>query len=135
MAAEKIIYSLLSNGTTSAITTEISPRQQDITRDNRNPYVVYYRNQTMPNHTKTTTSVIDEEVYIVECYAMTHHEAAALADAVRSDLDRAPATTYSGVVLNGSSFRNQTDGDYDDKTQLFMIECEFAFRISRAGTI
>jgi len=135
MAAERIIYTLLSTGATSAITTEISPRQQDITRDNRNPYVVYYRNQTLPNQTKTSTSVIDEEVYIVECYAITHHDAAALADAVRSDLDRAQATSYGGVQLNGSSFRNQTDGDYDDKTELFMVECEFAFRITRSGTI
>jgi hypothetical protein len=96
---------------------------------------VYYRNQTLPSQTKTSTSLIDEEVYIIECYAMTHHAAMELADAVRQDLDRAPAQLYGNVLLNGSSFRNQTDAAFDDKTELFDIELEIVMRVSRSGNI
>lgn len=131
----KIIYARLTSGATAQITTEISPKQQHQTRNNREPYVVYYRNQTIPNHTKNTTSVIDEQVWIVECYALTYDKAVELAEAVREDLDRATVGTYSGVVLNGSSFRNQTDPEFDDKTELFDCEVEFSIRVARAGTL
>ena len=135
MAAERIIYSRLTTGATADITTDVSPRLLDPTRNSAQPYVVYYRDQTNPNQTKTTTSVIDEETYTLECYATTHHDALSLAEAVRSDLDRAPAVLYGDVQLNGSSFRAQTDADWDDKTQNYCIEVEIVFRISRTGTI
>lgn len=136
MNGSKIIFSRLSNGATAAITSNrITPRQQFITYDNRQPYVVFYRNQTTPNATKTTTSVIDEQVFIIECYASTYDLANNLAEAVRTDLDRAPATVYSGVTLNGSSFLNQTEPVWDDKSELFDCEVEVRLRVSRFGTI
>lgn len=134
----KVIYQRLSTGATAQITTEIAPKQQRQERDNRNPYVVYYRNQTTPNHTKNTTSVIDEQVWIVECYALTYDAAVALAEAVRSDIDRAPYGNYGSAPqasLNGSHFRNQTDPEFDDKTELFDCEVEFVLRLQRAGTL
>jgi hypothetical protein len=132
MAAEQIIFSQLTNGATGALVSDrVSPRQQFITQNNRAPYVVYYRNQTLPANTKTSTSAVDEEVYILECYALTHHDALAVAEAVRSDLDRVTPGTYSGVILNGSHFRNQTDVGFDDKTELFDVEVEIVMRVTR----
>jgi hypothetical protein len=132
MAAEQIIFSQLTNGATGALVSDrVSPRQQFITQNNRAPYVVYYRNQTLPSNTKTSTSAVDEEVYILECYALTHHDTLAVAEAVRSDLDRVTPGTYSGVILNGSHFRNQTDVGFDDKTELFDVEVEIVMRVTR----
>jgi hypothetical protein len=140
-SGQKVIYSRLVNGQTgtlcgsTASEPRIAPLQQFITSSNRTPYVVYFRNQTIPNHTKNTTSVIDEEVYIIQCYALTYDGCVELAEAVRADLDRAPVGIYAGVTLNGSFFRNQTDPEFDDKTELFDCEIEIALRISRAGTL
>lgn len=136
-----IIFDRLFNGITgqflesTASQPRIAPLQQFITAPNRSPYVVYFRNQTIPNHTKNTTSVIDEEVYIIQCFAPTYDDCVQLAENVRNDLDRAPQGAYQGIVLNGSSFRNQTDPDFDDKTELFDCEIEIVLRIARLGQL
>lgn len=135
MSAAKIIFQRLQNGATGDLADYVSPKQQFQTLNNRAPYVVYFRNQTIPTATKNTTSVVDEEVWIVQCFALSYDKAVELADAVRTDLDRAPIGSYSGVVLNGSSFRNQTDPEFDDKTNLFDCEVELSIRITRDGTL
>lgn len=134
MSGAAVIYNRLTTGATSAITTEIAPRQKHISRG-ATPYVVYYRNQVQPNGTKLSTSVVDEETWILQCYADTYDGAAALAEAVRTDLDRIPAGTYSGVTVDGSHFTNSTDPEFDDDTTLFDTEVEVRIRVVRAGAL
>jgi hypothetical protein len=88
-----------------------------------------------PNGTKLSTSVVDEETWILQCYADTYDGAAALAEAVRTDLDRIPAGTYSGVTVDGSHFTNSTDPEFDDDTTLFDTEVEVRIRVVRAGAL
>lgn len=137
---QKIIFSRLRNGTTGTAlgSTDAQPRVYPLQQRIQFPkdkYVVYFRNQTNPTPTKATTSVVDEETYIVQCFAKDYDTCVALAEAVRYDLDRCPEQVYSGTYLMGSNFQNQTDPEYDEKTELFDCEVEFLLRIRRDGTI
>ena len=135
MSASKIVYSRLSLGATGDSGAVVSPRQQFQTRPNNVPYVVYYKNQTRPNGTKLTTSVIDTESIIVECYAKDYDAAKDLAALVRQDLDRIPHGVYAGVLCDGSHFTNEYDPEYDDTTELYDVQIEFEIRVKRAGLL
>jgi hypothetical protein len=135
-----VIFNRLTNGATgvrlgsTSGVPRVYPLHQRI-QFPKNKYVVYFRNQTNPTPTKATTSVVDEETYIIQCFAKDYDECVAIADDVRTDLDRCPEQLYSGVYLMGSNFENQTDPEYDEKTGLFDCEVEFLLRIRRSGSI
>ena len=139
-SGQKVIFSRLRNGSTGTLlgSTDAVPRVYPMHQRiqfPRDKYVVYFRNQTNPTPTKQTTSVVDEETYIIQCYAKDYDGCVAIAEAARTDLDRCPEQLYAGTYLMGSNFQNMTDPEYDEKTELFDCEVEFLLRIRRAGTI
>ena len=73
-----------------------------ITKD----YIVFYRNSTEPNDTKTGRSTLDEAQVHVNCFSESADRSATLAETVRGVLDRYSGTS-GGVKVQSIQYTNQ----------------------------
>lgn len=128
-SAGKALRAILLAGSTSAITQVFQPLNHAQVKSMDTPYITYILNQTAPHDSKSETSRVDDQFFILTLYAKDFDLLLSLANAVRVDLDRKIPGTYAGVKLDGVQLINITDGDYDEHTRLFDMELEFKVRV------
>lgn len=132
MTAGKAIYSLLTNGTAGAITTEVAPIHVDQFNDTTGPaYIRYSVESVQPYDTKSGASTIDEETYNLILFSKDEGVLLSLASAVRADLDRLPRQTVAGISLDGVQYLDTGNVGFDDKTERFDVEMRFKLRVKR----
>jgi hypothetical protein len=128
-SAGKALRSILQSGSTWAITQVFQPVNHAQVKSMDSPYITYVLNQTAPHDSKSETSRVDDQFFILTLYAKDYDLLLSLGNAVRADLDRKIPGTYAGVKLDGIQLVNITDGDYDEHTRLFDMELEFKVRV------
>ena len=109
---EKAIYNILST-TASLSTTQIN---FGVLPDMKagGDFVVFYRNNTEPNDTKTGRSTLDDAVMQCNIYSQDAERVSDLAERVRGALDRASGT-FNGIVVQSIQFTNQASlFDFND---------------------
>jgi len=128
-SAGKALRAILQAGTTWSITQVFQPVNHAQVKSLDTPYITYMLNQTAPHDSKSETSRVDDQFFILTLYAKDYDLLLSLGNAVRVDLDRKIQGTYADIKLDGVQLINVTDGDYDEHTRLFDMELEFKVRV------
>ena len=128
-SAGKALRAILQAGTTWSITQVFQPVNHAQVKSLDTPYITYILNQTAPHDSKSETSRVDDQFFILTLYAKDYDLLLSLGNAVRPALDRKIPGTYASVKLDGVQLVNVTDGDYDEHTRLFDMELEFKVRV------
>jgi len=131
MQAGKAIYTILTNGATAAITTEVAPLHVDQFNDSTTEYIKYVIESIEPHDTKSGASTLDEETYNIVCFSKDADVLLSLTEALRSDLDRYPPGVVGTINIDGVQFLDMSNVDFDDKTRRFDVELRFKFRVKR----
>ena len=132
MTAGKALYSILTNGATGDITTEVAPIHVDQFNDTTGvAYIRYSVEGVEPYDTKSGASTIDDETYNIILFSKDEGVLLSLAGAVRADLDRLTPQTVAGIVLDGVQYLDTGNVGFDDKTERFDVELRFKIRVKR----
>lgn len=142
MYAEIAAYNILAN--TSAITTLVGSgatmkmylgRRRQTTAL---PAILIQPNGIDPTDQKPDAtgtgqgvSHLDTEDVIIFCYASTFTGANALAQAVRTALDKKLAGTYNGIVVQSVQFKSEDYFDEELDPETYVFEHMYRFRIIR----
>lgn len=129
MNVGKAIYYLLSNAqsVTDIAGTRIYPELAE--QEAVAPYAVYQIVSVNPDDTNDGPAVIDEVAMDILCVAESYNEAADLASAVRSALDRVRGT-YNGVNVESIQY-DSTDSDVQDSPRRYEQTVTLTVRVFR----
>lgn len=130
MSIESAVWKLLKNGQTG-IAPHPSYAANDLAIDSGDEeYITYEVTGVTPSDTKSGVSTLDEVEIEVRIFSKNHESLVNLAQDVRSDLDRTPFGTYGTIRVQSSQFIDESQ-DYDERTQRFMKEQNYIFRVIR----
>lgn len=129
----KAIYNILSNDiNVTAVVTEgniwharIPQRTTDGSDVPPDLAVFFYTSSITPNDTKSGRSEKDFHTLTVVIVGKDDGAMYELASYIRYALDRIPADTYDGIVIDGSKFLNASfdpEGEYELEVQQWILE-------------